>query len=193
MGDLDLRLSRTEADASAVSPPPIGRLLIDSGKIGQNDLMHALKLQTRIDAPIGDIMVSEGLIEKRDVLAALAAQARTEGADLELAPPAPHMAERLPADLCLRYGVVPQVIPPFLSFTIYRWDINVRMSTIIGLVGGGGIGFLLVQYIRLLDYRAAGIAEQRMKAPPRLRSSISPSTRSFSTTFTKGNLTLVLG
>jgi phosphonate transport system permease protein len=56
------------------------------------------------------------------------------------------------------YAVVPQMIAPFVSFSIYRWDINVRMSTIIGLVGGGGIGFLLVQYIRLLDYRAAGIA-----------------------------------
>jgi phosphonate transport system permease protein len=56
------------------------------------------------------------------------------------------------------YAVIPQMIPPFVSFSIYRWDINVRMSTIIGLVGGGGIGFLLVQYIRLLDYRAAGIA-----------------------------------
>ncbi|MBN1486694.1 MAG: phosphonate ABC transporter, permease protein PhnE [Anaerolineae bacterium] len=56
------------------------------------------------------------------------------------------------------YAVLPQVIPPFVSFSIYRWDINVRMSTIIGLVGGGGIGFLLTQYIRLLDYRAAGIA-----------------------------------
>ena len=56
------------------------------------------------------------------------------------------------------YAVIPQIIPPFVSFTIYRWDINVRMSTIIGLVGGGGIGFLLVQWIRLLDYRAAGIA-----------------------------------
>ena len=32
------------------------------------------------------------------------------------------------------------------------------MSTIIGLVGGGGVGFILIQYIRLLDYRAAGIA-----------------------------------
>jgi phosphonate transport system permease protein len=58
----------------------------------------------------------------------------------------------------IMYAVVPQMIPPFISFSIYRWDINVRMSTIIGLVGGGGIGFLLVQYIRLLDYRAAGIA-----------------------------------
>ena len=56
------------------------------------------------------------------------------------------------------YAVVPQIVRPFVSFTIYRWDINVRMSTIIGLVGGGGIGFLLVQWIRLLDYRAAGIA-----------------------------------
>jgi phosphonate transport system permease protein len=56
------------------------------------------------------------------------------------------------------FAVVPQMIPPFVSFTIYRWDINVRMSTVIGMVGGGGIGFLLVQYIRLLDYKAAGIA-----------------------------------
>ncbi|MCA9929902.1 MAG: phosphonate ABC transporter, permease protein PhnE, partial [Anaerolineales bacterium] len=56
------------------------------------------------------------------------------------------------------FAVVPQVIPPFVSFTIYRWDINIRMSTIIGFVGGGGIGFLLAQWIRLLDYRSAGIA-----------------------------------
>ncbi len=56
------------------------------------------------------------------------------------------------------FAVIPQVIPPFVSFTIYRWDINIRMSTIIGLVGGGGIGYLLTQWIRVLDYRAAGIA-----------------------------------
>ena len=58
----------------------------------------------------------------------------------------------------IMFAVVPQMIPPFVSFSIYRWDINVRMSTIIGLVGGGGVGFILIQYIRLLDYRAAGIA-----------------------------------
>lgn len=56
------------------------------------------------------------------------------------------------------YGVIPQMISPFVSFSIYRWDINVRMSTVIGLVGGGGIGFILIQYIRLLDYKSAGIA-----------------------------------
>lgn len=53
------------------------------------------------------------------------------------------------------YGVIPQIIPPYISYTMYRWDINVRMSTIIGFVGGGGIGFLLQQNINLLNYRAA--------------------------------------
>jgi len=53
------------------------------------------------------------------------------------------------------YAVVPQIVPPYISYTLYRWDINVRMSTIIGFVGGGGIGFLLQQNINLLNYRGA--------------------------------------
>jgi phosphonate transport system permease protein len=44
------------------------------------------------------------------------------------------------------FAIVPQVVLPYISFTIYRWDINVRMATVIGLVGGGGIGTLLIQY-----------------------------------------------
>lgn len=44
------------------------------------------------------------------------------------------------------YAIVPQVVLPYIAFTIYRWDINVRMATVIGLVGGGGIGTLLIQY-----------------------------------------------
>lgn len=55
------------------------------------------------------------------------------------------------------FAVVPQIIPPYISFTMYRWDINVRMSTIIGFVGGGGIGFVLQQNINLLNYRAASV------------------------------------
>ncbi|MCC7106374.1 MAG: phosphonate ABC transporter, permease protein PhnE [Chloroflexi bacterium] len=54
------------------------------------------------------------------------------------------------------FAVLPQVIPAFISFTLYRWDINVRMSTIIGFVGGGGIGYLLIQYINLLQWNQAG-------------------------------------
>ena len=56
------------------------------------------------------------------------------------------------------FGVLPQVILPFLALSFYRWDINVRMSTIIGFVGGGGIGFLLQQWINLLQYNEAGTA-----------------------------------
>ena len=56
------------------------------------------------------------------------------------------------------YAVVPQIIPPYIAFTLYRWDINVRMSTIIGFVGGGGIGQAPKQWIDLLQYRQAGVA-----------------------------------
>ncbi len=56
------------------------------------------------------------------------------------------------------YAVIPQIVPPYVAFTVYRWDVNVRMSTIIGFVGGGGIGYLLQQWIRLLMYEEAGAA-----------------------------------
>ncbi len=52
------------------------------------------------------------------------------------------------------YAVLPQFMPSFLSFTLYRWDINVRMSTVIGLVSDAGLGFLIVQWIRLGAFEA---------------------------------------
>lgn len=54
------------------------------------------------------------------------------------------------------FAIVPQVILPYISFTVYRWDINVRMATIIGLVGGGGIGTLLIQYQGQAQWREVG-------------------------------------
>ncbi len=56
------------------------------------------------------------------------------------------------------FSVVPQIIPDFISYIIYHWDINVRISTILGFVGGGGIGYYLSQRINLLQYRQAGTA-----------------------------------
>jgi phosphonate transport system permease protein len=58
----------------------------------------------------------------------------------------------------VRFAVIPQIVPQFTALTIYRWDINVRSSTIIGFVGGGGIGFFLWQWIVLQDFRAVGTA-----------------------------------
>lgn len=54
------------------------------------------------------------------------------------------------------YAVVPQIILPYLSFTIYRWDINIRMATVIGLVGGGGVGTLLMQFQGLAKWHHVG-------------------------------------
>ncbi len=58
----------------------------------------------------------------------------------------------------VRYAVIPQIIPPFTAFTIYRWDINVRSSIIIGMVGGGGIGQYLIQWIQINEMGAVGAA-----------------------------------
>jgi phosphonate transport system permease protein len=54
-------------------------------------------------------------------------------------------------------AVLPQITNPFISFTIYRLDTNVRLAPILGLVGGGGIGIDLFQSINLFRYGAAGL------------------------------------
>jgi len=56
------------------------------------------------------------------------------------------------------YAVLPQITPPYIAFSIYHWDINVRISTIIGFVGGGGIGLQLQTWINQLAYSKAGTA-----------------------------------
>ncbi len=43
----------------------------------------------------------------------------------------------------LSYGIVPQILPAFAGISVYRWDINIRESTVLGLVGAGGIGLQL--------------------------------------------------
>ena len=52
----------------------------------------------------------------------------------------------------LLYGVIPQVIPRMIGLTIYRWDINIRASTIIGIVGAGGIGSTLLISFQRYEY-----------------------------------------
>lgn len=56
------------------------------------------------------------------------------------------------------FAVIPQIIPDFVSYIIYHWDINVRISTIIGFVGGGGIGLYLNESINGFHYHQAGTA-----------------------------------
>lgn len=56
----------------------------------------------------------------------------------------------------INYAVLPQIVPPFISYLIYQWDINIRMATIIGFAGGGGIGLTLSTYFGSLQYHKAG-------------------------------------
>ena len=58
----------------------------------------------------------------------------------------------------IRYAVIPQITLPFLAFIIYHWDINIRISTVVGFVGGGGIGYQLKLWIDQTDYHRAGTA-----------------------------------
>ena len=52
----------------------------------------------------------------------------------------------------LSYGIVPQVMPAFWGITVFRWDINIRESTILGLVGAGGIGLKLQASLNTLAW-----------------------------------------
>lgn len=57
----------------------------------------------------------------------------------------------------LRWGVLPQVTPEIASFLLYRFEVNIRASAVLGLVGAGGIGSALAQALSFKDYGTAGL------------------------------------
>lgn len=57
----------------------------------------------------------------------------------------------------LTYGIVPQVMPAFAGISIFRWDINIRESTVLGLVGAGGIGLQLDASISTLAWTQVSV------------------------------------
>lgn len=50
------------------------------------------------------------------------------------------------------YGVIPQVMPLWVSYTLYRFESNVRSASVVGMVGAGGIGVILYEVIRSFEY-----------------------------------------
>lgn len=54
----------------------------------------------------------------------------------------------------IAYGVIPQVIPLWISYSLYRFESNVRSASVVGMVGAGGIGMLLWDAIRSFNYGA---------------------------------------
>ncbi|GAB4147279.1 MAG: phosphonate ABC transporter, permease protein PhnE [Cyanobacteria bacterium J069] len=57
----------------------------------------------------------------------------------------------------LTYGIVPQVLPTFAGVSVFRWDVNIRESTVIGLVGAGGIGISLNSSVNALQWSQASV------------------------------------
>ncbi len=52
----------------------------------------------------------------------------------------------------IAYGVIPQVMPLWLSYSLYRFESNVRSASVVGMVGAGGIGVVLYEVIRSFQY-----------------------------------------
>ncbi|MGA9277121.1 phosphonate ABC transporter, permease protein PhnE [Ilumatobacter sp.] len=57
----------------------------------------------------------------------------------------------------LRWGVIPQVTPELTSFILYRFEVNIRASAVLGVLGIGGIGTDLAQAIQFKDWGKAGV------------------------------------
>lgn len=57
----------------------------------------------------------------------------------------------------LAYAIVPQLRPVFAGVCVFRWDINIRESTVLGIVGAGGIGFVLNTAILGLEWARVGL------------------------------------
>ena len=55
----------------------------------------------------------------------------------------------------LVYAVIPQLLPLFVSYILYRFETNIRAAAILGFVGAGGIGFYIQTYLRMFNYPAA--------------------------------------
>lgn len=77
---------------------------------------------------------------------------------LENAPPEPAEALRLSGSrqsLAFLYGTMPNVVAQFIAYSLYRWEINIRMAAILGVVGAGGLGQMLYFSLSLFQQQQA--------------------------------------
>jgi len=73
---------------------------------------------------------------------------------LENTPPEPAQALRFsgsPPALAFLYGTMPSVVPQLVAYSLYRWEINIRMAAILGFVGAGGLGQMLYMSLSLFQ------------------------------------------
>ena len=140
---LALPASRThEGDAARARAPT--RLLLNALRSIPELVWAALLL---ISAGLGPFAGTLALaLHTTGVLGRLFAEA------IENAPPGPAFALRaqgVPAGRVLLYATLPQVLPQLMSYTLYRWENNIRAAAVLGVVGAGGLGQLLAFHMGL--------------------------------------------
>jgi phosphonate transport system permease protein len=78
---------------------------------------------------------------------------------LENAPDGPAFALRVqgvPRGRAFLYATLPQALPQLLSYTLYRWENNIRAAAVLGVVGGGGLGQMLSFHMGLFHMQETG-------------------------------------
>ncbi|AOW99237.1 phosphate ABC transporter permease [Moorena producens PAL-8-15-08-1] len=66
-------------------------------------------------------------------------------------------AQGTPGALLFLYGIFPMNLPRFLAYIFYRWEVCMRETVIVGLVGAGGLGVLLTEQLSSFDYPSVGM------------------------------------
>ena len=142
---LTLPASRLHAGQRAWARPPT-RLLLNALRSVPELVWAALLL---ISAGLGPMAGTLALaMHTTGVLGRLFAEA------VENAPPGPAEALRTQGVGPLRvflYATLPQVLPQLLSYTLYRWENNIRAAAVLGVVGAGGLGQLLTFHMGLFQ------------------------------------------
>ncbi len=144
---LALPASRTHADDPAYWRAPT-RLILNSLRSIPELVWAALLI---IAAGLGPFAGTLALaLHTTGVLGRLYAEA------IENAPPGPAFALRVqgtPSGRVFLYSTLPQILPHLMSYTLYRWENNIRAAAILGVVGGGGLGQMLAFHMGLFHMR----------------------------------------
>lgn len=140
---LALPASRTHAEDRALWRAPT-RLILNALRSIPELVWAALLI---ISAGLGPFAGTLALaLHTTGVLGRLFAEA------IENAPPGPAYALRVqgvPAGRVFLYSTLVQILPQLLSYTLYRWENNIRAAAVLGVVGGGGLGQMLAFHMGL--------------------------------------------
>ena len=143
--------------ASRVTSPNLATYLIDRGVLSVvralPDVLYALIFVAALS--IGPLPGILALILFNIAVVAKLLSETVDGVD-----PGPIEAARASGAnrlLTVRWAVLPQVLPNYVAYSLYAFELNIRASAVLGIVGAGGIGNLINEYRRFFQYDALSV------------------------------------